>query len=552
MSRKLLFMLFTALLSIGLLAGCMQKPSSSAEEETPEENTDDSGVVEITTVRTLKDDTKFRDGDDVNNNVVTQWAEEELGIKFNTLWTVPTDEQYNTKIRLSMSAGKDLPDVFLVSDGQLTADLIESGLVMQVDEAIEKHASPRLKELFERFPQAFYPATVDGKRYGIPRFSGGNGSDSLLWIRQDWLDKFDLEAPTTIEELEHVMEVFTTQDPDGNGKDDTIGLTLASKNGLATWLADGSFIFGAYGDYLPKSWSKAEDGSLVYGSIQPNAKQALGKLNEWYESGYLDKEVGILDEQTAIESFVSGKSGIIAAPPWADGWPIADVNKNVPDAVVKPYPLPSGPDGQIGRKGEGYVTGEFLFSKDFEHMDKFFEYWDAIYGFTFGESKYFEKGLFENYDYVMQDGKPVYDQQTIEEVTGKEFINPGKYFLTTDVPTVPFELYKLLEDFHTTGREAETPYEQKFAAANERYLEAGAIVNQQNDIRIENEWNGPPTETMQAKGELLDKLEQEVYADIIYGNKPLDAFDDFVEKWKSSGGDKITEEVNAWYESVKK
>ncbi|MBM7551558.1 extracellular solute-binding protein [Thalassobacillus pellis] len=548
MRKNYLFLLMIAILSLGMMTGCMMEKPSDAESQDDGESKD--GVVEITTVRTMKDDTKFKKGEDVNNNVVTRWAEEDLGINFNTLWTVPSDEQYNTKIRLSMSAGKDLPDVFLVSDGQLIADLIESGKVMQVDEAIEKHASPRLKKIFKKFPEAFYQATVDGKRYGIPRFSGGNGSDSLLWIRQDWLDKFNLEAPKTIKELEHVMEVFSTQDPDGNGKDDTMGITLASKNGLATWLADGSFIFGAEGDYLPKLWSENEKGELVYGSIQPNAKDALARLNEWYEKGYLDKEIGILDEQAAIEDFVAGKSGIIAAPPWADGWPINDAEKNIEGANVQPYPLPGSEDGQIGRKGEGLTTGQFLFSKDFEHMDKFFEYWDAIYGYTLGDSKYFEKGMFEGYDYVMQDGKPVYDQETIEKVTGEPYINPGKYFLPTDVPTIPYMLYDLLEDLHATGRDAKNPYEARFVGGTEEYLEAGAIVNQQNEIRIENKWTGPPTKTMQERGELLEKMEQEYYADIIYGNLPVDAFDEFVEKWKSSGGDKITEEVNAWYDSV--
>ncbi|WP_077624668.1 extracellular solute-binding protein [Sediminibacillus massiliensis] len=549
MPKKLLITAASAALSLSLLAGCMEKSSS---EDKDAEATSDSGLTKITTVRTLADDTKFKNGEDVNDNVVTQWAEEELSIDFETMWTVPNDEQYNTQIRLAMSAGKELPDVFEVTDGQLIADLIESGLVMPIDEAIEEYASPELKEVYEQFPEAFYSATKDGVRYGLPRLSGGNGSDSLLWLRDDWLNNLGLEAPQTIPEMEQVMDSFVNEDPDGNGKDDTIGLTLASKNGLATWLADGSFLFGAYGDYLPMSWSKDENGELVYGSIQPSIKEGLAKLNEWYEKGYLDKEVGILDEQDAIESFVAGKSGMISAPPWAEGWPVGDAIKNNEGAEAGAYPLPTSEDGKAGRRGEQYITGQFLFSKDFEHMDKFFEYWNAIYSYTFGDDEYFENGMFEGYDYVMVDGEPVYDQEKIQEVTGEEYINPGKYFLPTDVPTVPFMLYDLLEDFHETGREPETPYEHRLADGTDIYKKAGAIVNQQNDIRIENEFSGAPTKTMQAQSEHLEKLEQETFADIIYGNKPVDAFDDFVEQWKKNGGEEITKEVNEWYDSVQK
>src|SRR5690606_11229915 len=100
------------------------------------------------------------------------------------------------------------------------SDLIESGLVQSIDEAIENQATPRIKKLFDDFPQAFSTSTIDGKRYGIPRYSGGNGSDSLIWIRQDWLDKLQLDPPETIEDMEKIMDAFVHQDPDGNGKDD--------------------------------------------------------------------------------------------------------------------------------------------------------------------------------------------------------------------------------------------------------------------------------------------------------------------------------------------
>lgn len=34
-------------------------------------------------------------------------------------------------------------------------------------------------------------------------------------------------------------------------------------------------------------------------------------------------------------------------------------------------------------------------------------------------------------------------------------------------------------------------------------------------------------------------------------HESIDAFDKFVEDWYAQGGDKITEEVNEWYQSVK-
>ena len=84
-------------------------------------------------------------------------------------------------------------------------------------------------------------------------------------------------------------------------------------------IADASWVFGAYGDYVPGAWSQATDGSLVYGSIQPSIKEGLAKLREWYGNGYLATDFAILSAGDAQESFISGRSGIMAAPPWAHG-----------------------------------------------------------------------------------------------------------------------------------------------------------------------------------------------------------------------------------------
>ncbi len=51
------------------------------------------------------------------------------------------------------------------------------------------------------------------------------------------------------------------------------------------------------------------------------------------------------------------------------------------------------------------------------------------------------------------------------------------------------------------------------------------------------------TPTMDMKWYALQKLENDTYLQIIVGDKPVDAFDDFLLKWKELGGDSITEEV---------
>jgi putative aldouronate transport system substrate-binding protein len=50
---------------------------------------------------------------------------------------------------------------------------------------------------------------------------------------------------------------------------------------------------------------------------------------------------------------------------------------------------------------------------------------------------------------------------------------------------------------------------------------------------------------MDSKWANLKKLEEETFAKIVTGKAGIDEFDAFVEEWKASGGDEITQEVQA-------
>ena len=51
------------------------------------------------------------------------------------------------------------------------------------------------------------------------------------------------------------------------------------------------------------------------------------------------------------------------------------------------------------------------------------------------------------------------------------------------------------------------------------------------------------TKTMSTLWSSLEKLESEIMLKIVMGEEPVSAFDDFIGKWYSSGGEQITQEV---------
>jgi len=519
--------------------GCSQTETNKPEPE------GGNREATITLGRVVGADNKFKNGETIEDNVHTRWAKEKFGINFKVDWSVGTGEAYETRLRLLLNSNDKLPDVFTLSNPTLENQVVDSGKVMDIGEAFEQYASPRLKELYAQYPEIWNTVSYDGRYYGLPTFNAVS-SFSVLWIRQDWLDALDMEPPKTLEEMESVMEAFVNRDPDGNGQKDTIGLSLSLKKGVTavkdTYMVSGDFLFGQAG--IPTYWNEGADGTLQYGSIQPTVKEGLITLNEWMSKGYLDKDAGIMDEAKAAESFVQGKSGMVFGPTWMATYPFNPEMK----FDYRPIPVPAGIDGKMGFGSEPQSSVRFYFNKDFKHMDAFFEYLDAIMGPGFYDpDSELANGWAEGYDYVMVDGEPVYEQ---DQIPGG-WIDVKKYSIYgNDIQTPKKELEVMAK--LGRGETPETPYEKYFSARPKKWAEAAAVLETYlDDAAVFDAYTGPPTPTMAQKGELLRKMENETFMEIIYGQQSPDAFDAFVDKWKTSGGEEITREVNEWYAAVK-
>ncbi|CAG7644424.1 hypothetical protein PAESOLCIP111_04698 [Paenibacillus solanacearum] len=541
-----------------LAAGCKEeRPAASREPQPAAAGVDvrsgqeklDPPVV-ITTAKALRDSDTLKNGDTIDNNPITRWAKDRLGIIQQNKWIVADqNEALATKIRLALSGGDELPDVLFVTNHDLPdllEEMVDSGKIMDIGEAFERYATPRVKEAYEKNPDVWKTVTYNGKRWGLPQISDGKVGDPIMWIRQDWLDKLGLNAPATLEELEAVMDAFTNGDPDGNGMNDTVALAFAGKNSLNAWMGNVSFLYGAYGNQ-PYQWNRMSDGSLAYGSVQPEIKTALRRLSDWYGKGYIDKDFGLHDEQQAAAMFVKGHAGIIAGPGWMGGWPLDDTPRQVPGAVVKPLPFPAGPDGRIGRMGTKLSYGSYIFRSGFSRMDAIFLYWDKVYGaLTEDPNSDFVHGYAEGYDYIMKDGEPVYD------FTGAD-TGIANFLMVAPGSAPPNVIQGDSIERRVFQGQVKSPYEKKLASTYSRtYLEGLLVSDIQAAYAQKDEYVGPNTGAMKSKWPLLKKLEKEAFLKIVYGKEPADTFDAFVKQWHKAGGDVVTEEVNRWYKETER
>lgn len=507
--------------------------------------------VTITTVWGVDPELKFKNGESIENNVATKWAKDKFGINIKSLWSITdTNGAFGTKLRLSMSSGQDMPDVVTIgtADSTIAQDLIDSGLYAEVGTMFDKYASDTWKEAMAQDPNVWNQYSRDGKRMGLPVLDYAYNHDYVLWIRQDWLDKLNMQAPKTIDELEKVMDAFKNQNPDGLAPDKVTPLSIGFKTTLNTWMGDPSWIFGAYGT-LPQQWNLDADGKLEYGSVNEGMKQGLEKLKDWLAKGYIPQEAALWDENKTAEPAVAGTSGILPGPYWMSGWPLQDTVKNSPNAVWAPIEIPAGPDGTVMRHGTQFTNGVTLISTKMKNPEAFFTYQNYLFeNYANPEpGSEMDNGLFAGYDYELDANGKMIDN---DKIAGG-YVNSVRYMLVRDGARIPDAQMKALLNL-ADGAEPTTRLEKDVAVNYGKDTPAAAkVLLAQEDKSFKNMFTGPTTETMKSKMDYLNKIENQTFNEIIYGNKPLDAFDTFVATWKSGGGDQITKEVNEWYDSVK-
>lgn len=509
----------------------------------------------------------FKPGESMEDNMNIRWMKDNMGINVKFDFIVTKPEDYDTKLRLLLSSGAKLPDAFR-AQGEPLQSLLAANKLMSLDEAIEKYAHPGYKELLENYGYTLGEVKKDGKIYGLPSFFMGD-EGTVMWVRKDWLDNLGLQPPKTLAEFENVLQQFTENDPDKNGKNDTIGLAVPLKEGPWTWMGQTDAIVAALTTQMINTsdirsfWNKGEDGKLSYGAINPDAKLYLQTMKDWMSKGYMDKEAGIKDPSKSSELVASGKAGIMFGPAWMGDWPLSDATNNDPKANFEPYPLPAGPDGLVGRAEKMLVSGFTVFNKDFKDIEVWFAYFNKMFAKQLEQEgdPYFDPrwkdGYYEGYDFVKYNGKLIKGEYEAAGVPADQWpLKDGRSmdmrFMMTNIlgssVTIPYSneapVKKFLAD---PTAEPITSKEFDVKQMKKKQIDAQGVRINQGITEGKNYFTGPMTPTMKSKGELLKKLATESYLKIIYGDQPIEYFDEFVKEWLDNGGQKITDEVNAWY-----
>ena len=185
----------------------------------------------------------------------------------------------------TMLASGELPDIITANATNMSS-VVSQGALIPLDDLIAEYA-PNIQKFLEDYPEAVASGTgADGQIYLLSGTLGGEAGQTLpsmgLFIRMDWIEKLNLEVPTTLEEFEEVLYAFRNDDPNGNGIQDEIPYFYRDK-GIHTLYQ----FWNAYRNF----YIDGDDGKVHYGQAEEEYKNALTDLTRWYADGIIDPEI---------------------------------------------------------------------------------------------------------------------------------------------------------------------------------------------------------------------------------------------------------------------
>jgi len=497
--------------------------------------------IEMSSVVAVDATIKFLGENDIHNNVWTRAYEQLLGIKVNYKWVVD-GSMYDQKLGLSINSG-DIPDMFRVSPAQLHL-FHEAGLLADLTDVYAAEASAKTRDVLTQDTISLKAGTIDGRLWGIPLTDAAVASASLLWIRQDWVDRLSIDAPVSMADVLEISRRFTEEDPDGNGVNDTLGLCVTKS--LWGAIANLQGFFNGYHAY-PGIWYE-QGSSLVYGSVQPEMRAALLALQEMYAKGQLDREFGVKDINQVTETIAQGKCGMEFGVWWNPYHPLNQSQANDPHAFWSAFPIPSV-DGVPAKSQYNAAIGAFLVVRNgYKHPEaliRMINFWtDNILQSQDDNLRNTFLGDIEAPDVVLYKYTPVVLWEPNAMIDGGKKLREA--LAKKDPSSLDLETqwrYRIIQAYFEQGI-LEAWVEVATNGPNGATTILGHILEDRGQL---NRFYGVPTATMAEKMPTLQPMEEEVITKVIMG-EPIAMFDQFVENWYRLGGTEIVQEVNLWAE----
>lgn len=496
--------------------------------------------ITITTAKRSSAAPNLLPGDTAADNPMTRYITDKINIDFEVAWEVESSE-FPNKLAL-MIASNDLPDMFTLGakDYLLYKQLVENDLLADLKPGYDACAGEYLKECFDSYEgKNLEPFMEDGKLLALA--GGRYGYEhNLLWLREDWMKEFNLQPPKTIEDIENILTVFVKE------KGPQAAMILNATDVAGVYTGDSaSPIFASLGAY-PGAWVEDKEGNIIWGSTAPEVKEGLRILADWYQKGLIDKQFVTRTAPGATDAlFTGGQSGAAFAP-WWYVYTIGDFPKNNPEGDVMVYNAPLDENNKFNAMWPGPAGDYLMVSKDFEHPEAIFKVinceFDMWRQFDAEAGELIKPTRDNNVDWGYMFPTSGFNLEPSYCITGigqlaKAYVETGSDNGVDPMNPMNIDIAKRAAEYAKNKEAVGTnwiDYYGRYVASNV----AGAT-----EVNLVYPQFSFVTESMADLKPNLDTLEQQVFLQIVTGEKPIDAFDQFVADWYAQGGQTMTDEV---------
>ncbi|WP_407267893.1 hypothetical protein [Radiobacillus sp. PE A8.2] len=412
------------------------------------------------------------------------------------------------KVNVTLSSGQ-LPEILVVFMGNQPSiiNAIRAGAFWDVGSYLDDY--PNLKGSRDEIRDS--NISVDGKVWAL--YHKDSIAREGFNMREDWLNNLGLEQPKTIDELYNVLKAFTYDDPDQNGKDDTLGLATVLSQNAGNIPAAFKFMISKFG--APNNY-KVEDGKFIPDFTTEEYRETMKFFKKLYDEGIMNQDFTYAKLDQVLQMVRNDEAGV-----WMGNmdqiWdPLFDIN---PDAKMLAFSDLEGPNYQYAKLG--YWSTLMFPKSSVETEEELHKILAGLDRLAAPENKEFRSFGIEGVNYELQNDEHVF----IEETTSRTLENLGQIFMT-DVEVV---------------YEGKPEYIVKQLKAIQENEEDPGLIGDPS--------TGIISDTKNKLGNELQTMIGDAVSQYIIGDIDDAGFDQVIEDWRAAGGDQMLKEFEEAYKN---
>lgn len=498
------------------------------------------------------------------------------------------NEQYGTVVQTRMAAASDLPDLINLTplDDVTALNLGINGQILDWLKPMEKYSRPdplapeningdpslSLKQRLEKItPFAISLCTApDGNMYWMPnaryrapvKLADGTMVEDLdvvgACIRYDWLQKVNMEMPTTVEEFLEALRAFQKNDVNGNDqKDEMYSIDCYSYSffsGIAQWfgLTPGVVGIDPNNDRVTSAW------------YQDGVKDYFKLLKQMVDEGLMD--VGLVGATEEMFNQAIAENRIAGLRTYANLTWFADLIKDDPEAEyasIAPIQAVEGIAPFMLCDSNKLVYDKYAMTKACteEVQEAIIHYYDFATGTDV--AKLLSNNGVEGVDYEFVDdernpGRKVVKsllsgttQENYEAHTGGiNFFIHGVPWMSGEDPDVLAKLNTATVQDTLDGWEGSEKGKRGFIRKIEQMVHRPYVISPFSSSTY-----AIPTqeeqEVLTSYLTALNSYSDELGMNLILGNESLDNWDSFMQKFRDLGLDEVIKVNDARYQRYK-